>query len=258
MTEIPEHLLRRSRERREALGLSEPGAAPPTPEVTETTAVEATAAPAAAAVTPATRAAVPAPVEVPPPPAPPDPPYIDAAKRRKRIPIWAMPVLAFLPLWAAIFAFTLEPPSAGANDPLTLGDELYQGKCASCHGAQGQGGVGPSFQNGGVVETWPNWRNHFTWVKTGSAQWPGDTYGATEKDKNAGIMPGFGGELTDDQILLIVRYEREVLAGAEPEQDLVDLTVIAAEGGDLTEQLSDAQAPGDGPGGTSEPPPAGG
>jgi mono/diheme cytochrome c family protein len=167
----------------------------------------------------------------------------------------------FLPVWAAIYAFTLEPPSAGASDPLALGGALYNGKatCAACHGGSGEGGVGPAFQNGAVEKTWPNWRDHFLWVKTGADAWPGDNYGAeqTPKDKVPGVMPGFGpgsgSELTDDEILLVMRYEREVLGGGEPDPVLVQLTECAAAGQDLSSIL-DALQPGTGAGGTSEPP----
>jgi mono/diheme cytochrome c family protein len=253
VTEIPEHLLQRSRQRREALGLSEPGAAPAPAEASA--AIEATEAGAPAV--PAVQPSAPAPIDTPPPPPKPDPPYVAAAKRRKRIPIWAMPVLVGLPIWAAIFAFTLEPPSAGASDPLTLGASLYvSAGCSGCHGANGEGGVGPSFQNGAVVETWPNWRNHFTWVFTGSADWPDPVYGATLKPIGSGGMPNFGGTLTDNQILLIVRYEREVLSGAPPEPDLDALTQCIADGEDLTVVLSPLEVPATGPGGTSEAPPA--
>jgi mono/diheme cytochrome c family protein len=269
MTEIPEHLLRRSRERREALGLATPSETAPTADAS--TAVEpAEGAPAAAAapVAPAAPAPMPpAPTEAPPPPPPkPQPPYVQAALRRKRIPWWAMPVLASLPVWAGVYAFTLEPPSAGESDPLVLGEELYNGEgtCAACHGAGGQGGVGPSFQEGAVVETWPNWQNHVAWVSIGGQEWPEDTYGAPEKPVGGvGVMPGFGGTLTPEQIALIVRYEREVLAGAEPDEELVALTdaiaageTTTATGESVTEALDAAVAPGDGPGGTSEPPPS--
>ena len=94
MTEIPEHLLKRSRERREAMGLTGPEpAAAPVPATSAAAepagAVEAASAPAAAApaaAAPAVRAPAPAPVAPPPPK--PDPPYIAAARNRKRIPIW--------------------------------------------------------------------------------------------------------------------------------------------------------------------------
>src|SRR5437868_892087 len=115
MTEIPEHLLARSRARREAAGLATPSESATTPATT--TGAEVEAAPSAAA-TPA-----PAAPPAPPPPPKPDPPYIQAYKNRRRIPIWAMPALALLPLWAFIYANTLEKPPAAATGPLAAGKQ---------------------------------------------------------------------------------------------------------------------------------------
>src|SRR5204863_7506342 len=95
MTEVPEHLLRRSRERREALGLDAgaggegaasppaeaPAAAPAGSSVPATTEPAEVAAPAAAAATPAV---VDEPVA--------EPAYIRLdQKRRRKNPIWVMP-----------------------------------------------------------------------------------------------------------------------------------------------------------------------
>src|SRR5439155_16689287 len=118
------------------------------------------------------------------------------------------------------------------------GAALYTGKgtCASCHGSQGEGGVGASFQNGALAKTWPNWRDQFAWVHVGAANWPGDSYGAEQRSKAklAGVMPGFGTQLTDEEILLLVRYEREVLSGVPADDTLDALTVCAAEAQDLS------------------------
>src|SRR5688572_6187528 len=97
LTDIPEHLLRRSRERREALGLSTGEGGAPPPARDEGGADEGGEA-AGAAV----------PVEPEPAPAPePMPPYVVAAVSRQKIPWWALPVLAALPLWAIIYAGTM-------------------------------------------------------------------------------------------------------------------------------------------------------
>ncbi len=219
MTEIPEHLLKRSRERREALGLSEPSSAP-----TAAPATGASTAVAPAASTPATRPAA-APAPTPPPPPKPPPPYVQAAYRRKRIPWWAMPVLAGLPLWAGVYAFTLEEPSAEA-DALTLGEEIYTSAgCSSCHGATGGGGSGPAFAGGAIGETFGDFNEQIEWVKLGSAGWPEATYGDADTPVGAvGQMPAFEGSLSEEELALVVRYEREVLGGLEPEPELVALT----------------------------------
>src|SRR5690606_23239928 len=88
VTEIPEHLLKRSKERRAALGLpTDGGDAPAATPAAATPAASSPETPAAAA--PPAKPAAPATPAAPPPPKP-DPPYVAAAKRRRRIPFWAM------------------------------------------------------------------------------------------------------------------------------------------------------------------------
>ena len=245
MTEIPEHLLARSRARREAAGLAQPDAG--AAGAASTGGAVEKAAETAPGTTAAARTPAPATAPAPPPPPKPDPPYIQAYKRRKKIPFWAMPALLALPVWAFIYANTLETPPAGSKDPLTLGKNLYAANCSSCHGAAGGGGAGPAFTGGAVVKTWPNFKDHILWVHTGSAKWPSTdgTYGAEKKPIGAGGMPTFGAKygsaapLTDAEIVLIVRYEREVLAGAAPEPALVEASKEAATGGDVSTALED-------------------
>ena len=151
LTEIPEHLLKRSRERRAGPG---PGRrrAPRAQRGESGEAAPRRRPGARRGRGHARRRARPAAVEAAPPEPPkPEPAYVQAAKRRKRVPIWAMPVLAVLPLWGYIYVRTLEPPPAGEDDPLVLGAEVYAGNCASCHGGTGGGGVGPALADGEVV-----------------------------------------------------------------------------------------------------------
>ena len=217
MTEIPEHLLKRSKERRAAIGGEGPAedAAP---------ASEASAAEEAPAATPAVPAAAAAPVEpAPPPPPAPVRPEVAAALNRRKIPYWAMPVLAALPLWAYVYQATLEPPPAGESDPLVLGEAVYGG-CASCHGAGGGGGAGPALD--GVLETWPDYRDHMMWVRLGDAGWPADTYGATDKPKGVG-MPGHE-SFTDAELAQVVLYERTAFGGLDPtSEEYLELVEIA-------------------------------
>src|SRR3954454_24521776 len=174
MTEVPEHLLARSRARREAAGLATPSDAGATPARSASTEVQ----PVAAAATPAAATAPPP----PPPPPKPDPPYIQAYKNRKKIPFWDVPALVALPLWAFVYANTLEKPPAATAGPLAQGKTIF-GQCAACHGASGEGGTGPSFQNGALGKTWPKYQDQIRWVSLGSNGWPGDTYGAENKPK---------------------------------------------------------------------------
>ncbi|MFO7282010.1 MAG: c-type cytochrome [Thermoanaerobacterales bacterium] len=223
MTEIPEHLLKRSRERRAALGL---GGDAPASAPAEAGEAEEAPAPAAAAPTPAP--AAPAEVEKPKPP-PPEPVYVQAAKRRKRIPYWAASVLVALPLWGYMYVRTLEPPPAGDSDPVAMGAEIYSGNCASCHGASGQGASGPALADGAVVETFPDWRDHAAWVRLGTDGWPAATYGATEKPVGGGgLMPAWP-TLTDQELAQVVLYERQ-LSGedvSEANEDYADLRAVA-------------------------------
>lgn len=243
MTEIPEHLLKRSRERRAAMGGdgggSEGGGASDSGGATSADAPAKTTAAA-----PASMPAHPAPAtaEAAPPPSP----MVEAYQRRRKIPFWAMPVLAALPLWAYVYTGTLSPPPAGEG-PEVLGEELYAGSgCGGCHGAGGGGGVGPAFTGGSIYETFPDFVTHFEWVRLGSAGWleeRGDTYGASGKPVRGG-MPGFGeDQLSDADLIYIVLHER-LLGGENPDDEdmtqLEELAIYMSEHPDAT--LADAMA----------------
>ena len=218
VTEIPEHLLRRSRERRAALGLGGDEAAAP---------AESSSAPVpAAGTTPAAgaAAATPAPARQPraapavPPPRKPDPPYIAAAKRRKRIPIWAMPVVGLLPLWGYLYARSLEPPTKKLSGPVGAGQVIFESKCSSCHGANGEGGVGYPLYNGEVEKSFSNITDQFSFVYTGNKPYGTGRHIGGQRGA-PGAMPAWGqnagGELTDDQIVAVVCFERYGLGGGD-------------------------------------------
>jgi mono/diheme cytochrome c family protein len=224
VTEIPEHLLKRSRERRAALGLGGDDAPAEAPAESGSAPV-----PAGAAATPAAAAAPPPPRQprapsAPPPPKP-DPPYIAAAKRRRRIPFWAMPVVGLLPLWAYMYARGLEPPSKQLGGPLGQGQVIYQSKCSSCHGVQGEGGVGYPLAGGEVDKTFDKITDHISFVYTGNKPYAGKPYGTGRHiggQRGApGAMPAWGeqagGELTDGELLAVVCYERYGLGGGDLE-----------------------------------------
>jgi len=217
VTEIPEHLLKRSKERRSAIG---GGDAPAAADAPASEAVEA--APTAAVPVRAAAAAV----EVAPEPPKPARPEVTAALKRKKIPFWAMPVLAGLPLWAYVYQGTLEPPPAGEDDPLVLGEELYgSSACAACHGVDGGGVSGPALTD--VLATWVDPLDQMMWVRLGSEGWPGDTYGNTAKPK-AGGMPAFP-DLSDEQMAQVVLYERAEFGELDPtSEEYLLLMEIAA------------------------------
>jgi mono/diheme cytochrome c family protein len=77
--------------------------------------------------------------------------------------------------------------AAGATTP---GARLYQAHCATCHGAKGQGFVGPQLA-GKVTQKFPNEDDQIAVVTNGR-----------------GGMPAFGGQLSTGQIRQIVDYTR--------------------------------------------------
>ena len=229
MTEIPEHLLKRSRERRAAMGDGEAGGDAETGGGDSGASASSQAPAKAAAATPAAMPAHPAPAETPPPPPP--SPMVEAYRSRPKIPFWAMPVLAAIPVWAYVYAGTLSPPPAG-DGPEVVGEELYASNgCVGCHGASGGGGVGPAFSSGAIYETFPDFETHLQWVRLGSAGWQaevGDTYGAADKPVNGG-MPGFGEDaLSDADLFYVVMHERMSLGGENPSEDDLARMELAA------------------------------
>src|SRR4051812_40281353 len=103
LTEVPEHLLQRSRDRRAALGLGGGDAGGAAARPSAPPAAPATATGGAAPA----KAAAAAPVVSAPKPPPFVPPYVRAAERRQRIPVWCLPVVAFLPVWGVLYAQSL-------------------------------------------------------------------------------------------------------------------------------------------------------
>jgi mono/diheme cytochrome c family protein len=226
VTEVPEHLLKRSQDRRAALGLgggdggdsgdAAPAAAAPTD------APSAAVEPAAATAAAKQAAAVPAepePEVVPPP-------YVRAALTRKKIPLWVMPVLIFLPVWGIIYLGGLSPADTGEPTQIELGGEIYGAQCASCHNT----GVGRPLTDGDLAATFPDLIGQLQFVYLGSAgTGPKDTpYGDPNREGgqhltysyNGNAMPAFGESLTQAELLAVVRYERETISGIEiaPEQ----------------------------------------
>jgi len=205
MAEIPEHLLRRSKERRSALS----GEAP----------AEGEAPSAGAAETKPAAAAAPAKAAAPPPPslptvAPqPRPPAVGILPpSRARLPFWVMPLFGALPIFGFFYMNGYQTrPVEGPTDPLVLGAELYRSAgCSGCHGGGGEGGVGPKLSEGESLLSFPEEQAQVDWVKSGSQPLIGQVYNARGRVA-AGGMPGFGGQLSDEEIEAVVQYEREKL-----------------------------------------------
>ncbi|HUF32193.1 MAG TPA: c-type cytochrome [Acidimicrobiales bacterium] len=216
MTDVPEHLLRRSRERRSA-GDGDSGDAGEAPAA-DAPATDTPASSGEAAPVPATQAPVGTAAEPAPPP-PPPPPYVEAAQRRAKIPVWAAPVLAILPLWALIYAGALTESGEALDPVLAEGQQIFAAQCAGCHGGGGGGGSGPPLTE--VNLTFSDPQQHLDWVVDGSPA-AGTPYGDPDRpggqkisQQGFGAMPGFGNALTDEEVLAVVRYEREVIGGEE-------------------------------------------
>ena len=77
----------------------------------------------------------------------------------------------------------------------SVGSELFAANCASCHGADGSGGIGPQLSGGRVLRDFPNEPDEVTFVANGR-----------------GIMPGFATALTPAQLKAVVDYTRTGLA----------------------------------------------
>ena len=214
VTEIPEHLLKRSRERKAAGGdASSSEASASTPATTA-------AAPVAKVVaeTPA-KAAV----------SKPDPAYIKAAKTRGRIPSWAMATLALMPIFLFMYVRGLQPQKAEASGPIAIGIANY-GACASCHGADGAGGAGRVLKGGEVLKTFPHIEDMLNWVYNGTEAFEAAgvaSYGDPNREGGAhyprsyndNAMPAQGamadGGLTEADILGLVCHIRYDISGAD-------------------------------------------
>jgi len=124
--------------------------------------------------------------------------------------------LVALPIWAVMYATTNDPQSPKAAGPLTTGATVYT-SCASCHGATGGGGVGPKLSGGDVITAFPKPADQVRWVMLGTAGYQAEgtaTFGADQKKVGAiGVMPAQIDGLTSEQLLSVVRHERETLSG---------------------------------------------
>ena len=116
---------------------------------------------------------------------------------------------------------------------LVVGEAVFE-TCAGCHGANGEGGVGPAL--GTVLSVFSSCPDHIEWVTqaTGGFQEAGiDTYGDLAKPVGGGgFMPGFATSNTAEEIAAVVAFERIRHGGADPEETLIECGLI--EGGEET------------------------
>ena len=222
MTEIPEHLLKRSKAAKaKAEGAEAPADAPAS--------TPAVASAPAAPVAKAAAAAVPA-----APVAKPDSPVVAAYKARKKIPVWAMLALSILPVWGLMYARALVPPKVEASGPLGDGAAVYATNCSGCHGGGGEGvGSAYGFTEGKVMKTFPHIEDQLRWVYLGTKKYQEagvQSYGDPNREggphitgASGGQMPGWKGNLTDAEILAAVCDERYTLGGGDQASEEFEL-----------------------------------
>lgn len=93
----------------------------------------------------------------------------------------------------AALALTAACGGGGSSAAPTSGAAIYRANCATCHGAAGQGFVGPALA--GVVATkYPDVADQIAVVTNGR-----------------GAMPGFGSRLSAEQIRSVVDHTRTKL-----------------------------------------------
>ncbi len=189
----------------------------------------------------------------------PDPARADEQPPSKGYPIWLAAAFLLIPILAVLYILVSpNGPDCGSSgqllvDPATgeavncdgsaygetkvdnfaAGGAIYQ-QCAACHASDGSGGVGPAFSAGAILTTFPegSCADQIDWVALGTAGWPDPTYGATNKPVGGvGLMPGFGGSLTPEQVAQVSLYERVAFGGQALEDAEVDCGLVeAAEG----------------------------
>jgi mono/diheme cytochrome c family protein len=122
----------------------------------------------------------------------------------------------------------------GSTDFIALGEQIYTGQvvasanCQSCHGAQGQGGVGPALTT--VRSTFSSCMDHIEWVSKGTQGFQNEgrsTYGDLNKPVGgAGNMPSFAAALTPEQIGAVSAFERVRFGGVAADEALADCGLV--------------------------------
>jgi mono/diheme cytochrome c family protein len=142
-----------------------------------------------------------------------------------------MATLSLLPLWAFMYARGLTFKEHVPAGPIGEGAEIFKGDCSSCHGANGEGGIGYPFAGGEIQKTFPHIEDQLRFVENGTQRYEQagiPIYGNPDREGGPhvaharGIMPArglaAGGSLTNAQILAVVCHERFDLGlgGAAP------------------------------------------
>ncbi len=100
-------------------------------------------------------------------------------------------IVAALTVVTVVVLFTAEPTVATEVAPdLTAGAEVFSSNCAACHGASGEGGIGPAVIGEGTLTRFETADEVLTFVSVGSP----------------GSMPGFETRLTPDDLNDVAQF----------------------------------------------------
>lgn len=99
--------------------------------------------------------------------------------------------LALLAIGVFVIMLFANEPETGGGSAEGPGAEIYSSRCASCHGSDGGGGIGPRLSGGAVVDAYPEVADEIAVVTEGK-----------------GRMPSFGDRLASNEIEQVVEYTR--------------------------------------------------
>lgn len=87
---------------------------------------------------------------------------------------------------------------ASVDEAVAAGKDIYNGRCAACHGASGEGGIGAKI-TGGAIAVGPV-KDHIKFVLNGSPKNP--------------MMAAYGNQLSVKEIAAVVTYQRNALGNS--------------------------------------------
>ncbi len=215
MAEIPEHLLARSKARRSALsgggdGETSPSSGAPAVAASVPSGASTTPAVATASMAKATKIVAPVPASAP------KAPVIKGLAFAKSFRVLLM---VGVPMWAFFYSGVFNVPVSTQETPEQIGATIFSAQCAACHGANGGGseaglGIGRPLWKGQAELTFLKAEQQIAFVRHGSCE-KGVPYGNPKREggehKALVGMPAFP-DLTAEQILYVIEYERSILS----------------------------------------------
>ena len=105
---------------------------------------------------------------------------------------------------------------------MNMGQQVYQNECATCHGAEGQGGLGPAQAGNNSLE---------------------DAQFVVDRIVNGkGEMPALGGQLSDEQVAAVSTYIRNTWGNGFGAVSVSDVKAQGSSGGEAAAQGSNEAA----------------